>query len=304
MAASTVSADELKYCLSGVNSNVRSDGRSITSLREFDVSHSNLLQSNGSARIYSHSGGGIDIVASVKATCTRKSRAQALQSPSLFVSVELSPLFVSKHKTKNKSIINSELSSALHDLLSCSLALPLAIVDNTHYWELNVDCMILNAVGGNVLDACARACYVALNVARLPFVTPVENTVSATMNDFIVDGDYTKSVSVEGARACPIAITLYKVGRELIQDATAMEESCASAFLSVSVDADGNVCGMRKGGAGSLDAMDVKKGISMAVDASRIVFAKLGACINQAAATKLSFTQSPSSLLTPKIEVV
>ncbi|EEC69134.1 hypothetical protein OsI_38058 [Oryza sativa Indica Group] len=155
---------------------------------------------------------------------------------------------------------NFLLSSVLH----CKDAYSVVKVGQV-CWDLYIDGLVVSS-DGNLLDALAGAIKVALSDTGIP---KVNVSLSAT-----TDEEPEVDVSDEeflqfDTSSVPVIVTLTKVGKHYIVDATSEEESQMSSAVSVSVNRHGQICGLTKRGGAGLDPSVIFDMISVAKHVSR-----------------------------------
>ncbi|MBA0697237.1 hypothetical protein Gohar_019876, partial [Gossypium harknessii] len=84
----------------------------------------------------------------------------------------------------------------------------------------------------------------------------------------------------------PVIVTLTKVGRHYIVDATSEEESQMSSAVSISVNRKGHICGLTKRGGVGLDPSIILDMISVAKHVSEQLINKLDSEIAAAEASE------------------
>uniref|UniRef100_A0A0E0J9F5 Ribosomal RNA-processing protein 42 n=1 Tax=Oryza nivara TaxID=4536 RepID=A0A0E0J9F5_ORYNI len=141
----------------------------------------------------------------------------------------------------------------------------LIVVDGKVCWDLYIDGLVVSS-DGNLLDALAAAIKVALSDTGIP---KVNVSLSAT-----TDQEPEVNVSDEeflqfDTSSVPVIVTLTKVGKHYIVDATSEEESQMSSAVSVSVNRHGQIRGLTKRGGAGLDPSVIFDMISVAKHVSR-----------------------------------
>jgi exosome complex RNA-binding protein Rrp42 (RNase PH superfamily) len=101
-------------------------------------------------------------------------------------------------------------------------------------------------------------------------------------DDLMVDGDIWKATTPPGAKECPVAVTISRLGKQsLVMDVNKDEEACSSAKVSVSVDINGNICGVQKTGEGSMPFRQLQSVTESAASVARSLFErKLAPLVN------------------------
>ena len=106
-------------------------------------------------------------------------------------------------------------------------------------YKISVDVSILN-IDGNLFDAASYAAASALLTAKLPKFKIEDGKV--------VD---TNESTPTPTRTIPVSVTMAKIGDVIIADPTHEEESIMDGRVTMTTDAEGNVCAVQKGGAGT-----------------------------------------------------
>ncbi len=166
----------------------------------------------------------------------------------------------------------------------------LVVVKGKYVWRLNVDVLVMHC-DGNLMDVCSMAIWGAMQNLKLPSVVPVvpfedggkecgSITVQTgksgggkkALDEIMLDGDIANSVIPKGVVNCPIVVTINLLPKYdsskvvnytprnitkqtdcvMVVDANRQEEACATTKVSVSVDPNGNICGVHKYGSSSI----------------------------------------------------
>jgi exosome complex component RRP42 len=104
---------------------------------------------------------------------------------------------------------------------------------------------------GNLLDCIVMTTRAALYNARIP-KTEIQDLGEGEY-EFEVMDDVEDAEPIVGWENLPISVTLYKIADRYIIDPTILEELCSQVTLTVGVNKDGAVCGIQKGGNGSIE---------------------------------------------------
>ncbi|KAI9325882.1 ribosomal protein S5 domain 2-type protein [Zopfochytrium polystomum] len=124
----------------------------------------------------------------------------------------------------------------------------LSIVPGSTCWVVYVDALILG-YGGNILDPLFIAANGALRNTLIPKCSVEE---AGGRYEFDVADEETEVLA--GVENVPAVVTLHKIGSRYVVDPSYLEELCADARLTVAVNKKGNLCGLEKGGMGSMNA--------------------------------------------------
>ncbi|MCW4012208.1 MAG: exosome complex protein Rrp42 [Candidatus Bathyarchaeota archaeon] len=230
----------------------RMDGRGLTDFREIQVKTSFLEKSEGSAEVRI---GKTHVVVGVKAGLGTPFEDTPDEGV-LMCNAEYTPV---AHQTWEPGpppegaielarVVDRGLRSA--EILNME---DLGLVSGEKVYIVFVDLYVLNW-DGNLIDACGLGALAALKEAKIPvFKVSKKNEVSET--------DKTKKLEL---RCEPIPITIYKIGKHFILDATADEEEVADGRLTVTLDENNNVTTLQKSGAVGFTVDELKKCINIA----------------------------------------
>ncbi len=116
-----------------------------------------------------------------------------------------------------------------------------------------VDVYILDH-DGNLIDAASMAALAALASAKF--------AKAEMKGDEIV---YKSSLHQLPVNNHPVAVTFAKVGRTIVVDPVLEEEYVMSARLTVTIDKNGNICAMQKGGLSGFTQEELKMAVHTAV---------------------------------------
>ncbi|MEM2935883.1 MAG: exosome complex protein Rrp42, partial [Candidatus Bathyarchaeia archaeon] len=128
----------------------------------------------------------------------------------------------------------------------------LCIVPGKKVFVVFVDIYVLNH-DGNLIDASAIAALAALLNTKV-FNYEVEN------GEVKIKPGYTQLLM----RNHPVAVTFAKIQDRLLMDPSLEEEQVMDARLTVTLEKDGKVCAMQKGGCGYLTVQQVLEAVKMA----------------------------------------
>nr|GEU72338.1 hypothetical protein [Tanacetum cinerariifolium] len=248
-----LSIGEKHFIQGGIAQNLRTDGRKRLTYRPIVVETGVIAQANGSARVKM---GRTEVIASVKAELG-KPTSSAPDKGKVSIYIDCSPTAAPEFERRGGEELSMELSAALRQCLlggktgaGAGINLSsLSIVDGKVCWDLYIDGLVIS-MDGNVLDALGAAIKAALSNTGIPKV----------------NFDTT---------AVPVIVTLTKVGRHYIVDATSEEESQMSSAVSVSINRQGFICGLTKRGGAGLDPSVILDMISVAKHVSEQLMNKL-----------------------------
>ncbi|KAJ0982959.1 hypothetical protein J5N97_011214 [Dioscorea zingiberensis] len=270
-----LSSGEKHFIRGGISQDLRSDGRQRLDYRPISVEVGIIPQANGSARVRL---GATDVIASIKAELGKPNPLQP-DKGKVSIFVDCSPTAAPKFEGRGGEELSSELSVALQRCLlggksgaGAGIDLSsLTIVEGKICWDLYVDALVVSS-DGNLLDALATAIKVALSNTGIPKVT----VDLGTSPDDQPEVDVSEEEFLQfDTSAVPVIVTVTKVGRHYVVDATSEEESQMSSAVSASVNRHGQICGMTKRGGAGLDSSVILDMISVAKHVSEHLFSVL-----------------------------
>ncbi|CAK4703938.1 hypothetical protein LEN26_008454 [Aphanomyces euteiches] len=260
-----ISSSEKLFIAQGIAQDVRSDGRSRLSRRVLRMESGILSQSHGSCRV-SLKNASTDVLASVKVEVAHGDHANGWVE----IAVQCCPSVSEKMDGRAQEEMNIELTERMKRLVVVPLSEnDLVIVPNKSVWVVYVDVMVFDT-SGNLPDVISMAIYGALRDTLLPAIK-----LSGT------DEDEDQLIEVESDPASgrrlnldswPVCMTLSKVDKWFVMDATLEEELCMTAQISVAIDRLGHVCGMQKNGLGALEMKEMQAMVDAACKTSPQVF--------------------------------
>lgn len=266
-----LSLAEMRFLEGGIAQGLRSDGRGLHDFRNFSIDVGIIPQANGSARVRL---GATDVIASVKAELGRPHSSRPTQGK-IEINMECSPTAAPQFEGRGGEELSLELSRALERSLlggqsGAGAAIDLSalgIFDGKLCWDLYIDGLVLSSEG-NLLDALAIAIKAAMSNTGIPKVEVTSAATSEQEADFEIS-DNPDEFSQLDTSGVPVIVTLTKVGRTYIIDATAEEESQMSSAVSIAVNSLGHVCGITKRGGAGLDPSVLLDMISVAKEVSK-----------------------------------
>ncbi|KAI7898525.1 ribosomal protein S5 domain 2-type protein [Cokeromyces recurvatus] len=245
-----ISPAEKSYIEQGVEDDCRADGRARFEYRHIVLESGLLSQASGSARCRL---GDSDVLVGVKVEIGEVDPTRPNQGR-LVCNVECSPSASQQFEGRGADEINNTLTLALDRVFSgpqSGLDLEsLCIIPNQQCWIIYIDAMVMDAAG-NLLDCIVMTTRAALHNTRIP-KTQLIDLEDGDVEFEIVD-DVEEAEPLKGWQNLPVTITLYKIGQRYVIDPTSLEELCSQVTLTVGVNRLGQVCGIKKGGRGSLE---------------------------------------------------
>ncbi len=240
----------------------RLDGRGLKDHREIKVEQGLIERAEGSARVLL---GKTEIMAGTKIEIG-KPFSDTPDEGVLTVNVELVPLASPTFEPGPPKEDSIELARVVDRGIRESKAIDfkkLCIKPGKKVFVIFVDIYVLNH-DGNLIDASALAALAALLNTKMFNYEVEEDEVK------IKPGYTPLHVSKH-----PIAVTFAKINDKLIVDPWLEEEQIMDARLTVTIDDDGNVCAIQKGGSGYFTPKQVLEAAKMAMEKAEEIRKKL-----------------------------
>ncbi|CAD5119011.1 unnamed protein product [Dimorphilus gyrociliatus] len=247
-----LSKSEKIFLTHGIEEGIREDGRAPDDYRTIDLELSVVPNANGSSRIKL---GNSDVLAGVKCEIGEPDPGRPNEGKIIF-NVDCSANAGTEWEGRGGDDLEIEISEFLSKAYSNKSCLDLQIlglIPGEQCWHLYIDVLILRN-GGNILDAVSLAVKSALYDTEIPKVLikmseKGQSEVELTDNpsDYII-------MSTEN---CPIFVSICKLGKGHVVDATAKESACTMAKIVSAVRKDGMITASQKKCSGSLQESSV-----------------------------------------------
>jgi len=213
----------------------RTDGRGLTDYREIQIESGVIERAEGSARVRL---GKTEVLVGVKVG-TGTPFADVPDKGVLTVNAELVPLASPDFEPGPPGEMAVELARVVDRGIRESKAIDLeklCVESGKMVFVVFVDVYVLNH-DGNLIDASAMAALAALINTKM-FKYTVEDCAIVKKPGYnpLPMADY------------PIAVTFAKIGNKLILDTGLDEEQVMDARLTMTLNKDGNICAIQKGG--------------------------------------------------------
>jgi len=213
----------------------RTDGRGLTDYREIQIESGVIERAEGSARVRL---GKTEVLVGVKVG-TGTPFADVPDKGVLTVNAELVPLASPDFEPGPPGEMAVELARVVDRGIRESKAIDLeklCVESGKMVFVVFVDVYVLNH-DGNLIDASAMAALAALINTKM-FKYTVEDCAIVKKPGYnpLPMADY------------PIAVTFAKIGNKLILDAGLDEEQVMDARLTMTLNKDGHICAIQKGG--------------------------------------------------------
>jgi len=213
----------------------RSDGRALTEYRNVEIEPGAIERAEGSARVRL---GKTDVIVGVK-IATGTPFQDMPNKGVLTVNAELVPLASPEFEPGPPGENAVELARVVDRGIRESEAIDLeqlCVESGKLVFVVFVDIYVLNH-DGNLIDASTMAALAALINTKM-FKYTVEEC------QIVKQPGYTPLPVVD----YPISVTFAKIGNKLILDTGLDEEEVTDARLTMTMDKDGNICAIQKGG--------------------------------------------------------
>lgn len=246
-----MSGDLKEHISAALQKGIRLDGRKLDEFRPITVETGTVATAEGSAHLKC---GETELIAGIKLGVGTPYPDRP-DSGTLMVNAELRPISNPAFEIGPPSIESIEVSRVIDRTIRESGTIDekkLCIEPGEKVWMVNVDIVPLNT-DGNLIDLGCLAGVAALKNTKLPKLE---------------DGQANyKEPTKEGLplQTEPIAVTVVKIGENLLIDPTQGEFSVADARLTVGSLPDGTLCALQKGGQAPLTGDDVDKMVDLAL---------------------------------------
>ena len=282
---------EREYILAGCRQDCRLDGRTCHESRPYVLLYQQdttasaaadpIILSHGSARLLSANscadGESTQLLCSVKAELVQPA-ADRPDHGVVEIHVDTLAAGISRR-------LCDDMQATLRHLLGSSIVdtRALCVLPQVYAWRLQLDVYILSHAG-SLLDACSQVIRAALRTTKLPAIdvlpiashesinqesTAMETSatgaaVTAAAASVVVDGDIHNASSLPGVENGPVIVTVtvlqsldanQRPVTSLVLDATAAEETCATAQVHVACVSNTTtsaITAIRKTGTGAL----------------------------------------------------
>jgi exosome complex component RRP42 len=244
---------EQKTVVDMISRGKRMDDRGVESYRPIQIQVGLIEKANGSAQVHL---GKSKVLVGVKVQ-TGEPFPDTPEEGVLTVNAELVPLASPSFEPGPPSEMAIELARVVDRGIRESKAVDvksLVLQKGKKVQVVYVDVYVLDH-DGNLIDAAAMAALSAL--------------VNAKVAKLEMKGD--EVISKGGHHALPInnypvAVTFAKVDKTLLVDPSLDEENVMSARLTMTIDKNGNLCAIQKGGQYGFTVDELKKAVKIAVE--------------------------------------
>lgn len=240
----------------------RLDGRGLTDYREIKVEQGIIERAEGSARVLL---GKTEVLVGIKIE-VGKPFPDTPNAGVLTVNAELVPLASPTFEPGPPNENSIELARVVDRGIRESKTIDfkkLCIKPGKKVFVVFVDVYVLNH-DGNLIDASALAALAAL--------------LNTKMSNYEIEEDEVKikpGYTPLPLTKHPIAVTLAKINDKLVVDPGLEEEQTMDTRLTITVDDEGNICAMQKGGSGFFTPKQVLEAAKIAGEKAEEIRKKL-----------------------------
>ncbi len=246
----------------------RFDGRKLDEFREIQIETGISKKAEGSARVKI---GKTDVIVGVKMDVTEPYPDSPDQG-NLMTTAELLPLSSERIGLGRPGFDSIEIARIIDRGIRESKFIDfgkLCIKEGEKVWNVFIDIYSLND-DGNMLDAAGIGAIAALREARIPKYDEKEEKV--------LYGEWTDK-KIPLTENVPLAITVHKIGNNLIVDPTREEEDVSSVRMTIG-SYDGYISSIQKGEKEALSIEEFEKILDIIEKSRNEVFKKIKKYLN------------------------
>lgn len=242
----------------------RFDGRKLDEFRGLKIEKDISQKAEGSVRVRL---GKTDVIVGIKMAVGEPYPDSANQG-NLMVTAELLPMSSSRIELGPPKFGAIELGRVIDRGIRESKFIELeklCIKEGEKVWTVFVDIYSIND-DGNLFDAAGIGAVAALKIAKIPKYDEKENKVIYDERD--------KNLPLR--KISPFAITVHKVGNNLIVDPTKEEEDVSDTRLTIG-SSDGTIYSMQKGDSTSMTIEEISNAVDVVEKVWKELFKKVEA---------------------------
>jgi len=250
-----------QHILASLSKGIRFDGRKAEEMREVSVEYGVSNSAEGSARVKI---GDTEVIVGIK-MAVEEPYPDTQDRGNLMVNAELLPLSNPEFESGPPGIEAIELARVVDRGIRESGAVDfkkLCIKEGEKVWSVMIDVCTINDEG-NLLDAASLAALAALKDTKFP-------KYKDEKIDYMEKTKEGLPLSKE-----PVAITVHKIGENLIVDPLTEEEQSADARITVITDKEGTICALQKGGDTPLSVEEIDKMLALGQEKAKELRSKL-----------------------------
>jgi len=234
----------------------RIDGRGLTDYREIQIETGLIERAEGSARVRL---GKTEVLVGTKIEIGEPF-SDVPNEGVLTVNAELvplaSPTFEPGPPDENAIELARVVDRGIRESKAIALE-DLCLIPGKKVFIVFIDIYVLNH-DGNLIDASALASLAALMNTKI-FNYEIEN------GEIKIKSGY-KQLPI---RNYPIAVTFAKINNQLVVDPWLEEENVMNARLTITLEKDGKICAMQKGGSGCFTTKQILEAVKIASEKAK-----------------------------------
>lgn len=242
----------------------RFDGRKLDEFRDLEIETGISKNAEGSAQVKL---GKTEVLVGVKMNVSEP-YPDSPDEGNMMVTAELLPLSSPRFETGPPRFNSIELGRVIDRGIRESKFIDfkkLCIKKGEKVWTVFVDIYSIND-DGNLLDAAGIGAIAALKTAKMPKYNAKEEKVEF--------GELTdKNLPV--AKEIPLAVTVHKIGDNLIVDPTREEEDISETRITIGASDKGIISSMQKGNNKSIKIKELNKILDLSEKVHKEIFKKI-----------------------------
>lgn len=234
-----------------LNQSKRFDNRKLDEFRELTLEKNVSKKAEGSVRVKL---GKTEVIVGVKAALGTP-YPDSPNKGNMMVTAELLPLSSPRFELGPPKFSAIELGRVIDRGIRESKVIDfekLVIEEGEKVWTIFIDIYSIND-DGNLLDAAGIGALAALKISKLPVYDEKEDKVLYDQHD--------KEIPLTGVN--PIAITIHKIGDNLIADPSREEEDTSETRVTIGIS-EGIISSMQKGELATFKDEEILKAIDIA----------------------------------------
>ena len=241
-----------------IEAGMRIDERNFDEFREVKIERGIIMTAEGSAQVTI---GTTKVIAGVKLEL-KTPYPDTPNEGNLMVDAEFvpiaSPTFESGPPSEEAVELSRVVDRGVRESHCIDMA-KLCLKEGELVWAVSIDIHILN-YDGNLIDAASLAAIAALQDAKLPKIDLEKKTI-------VKDGPMVvRTKDKLPLMDAPVEVTIFKIGKKLLVDATAEEEESLEARVTMATNEKGNLCAMQKGGPGYFTTEELIQAADIAIE--------------------------------------
>ncbi|CRG95109.1 exosome complex component RRP42, putative [Plasmodium gallinaceum] len=235
----------LKYIEDSINSNIRVDGRTLSTYRSIEINKNILVSADGSSSVMNEEN---NVICGIKLSLLTPNPDAYDEG---FVNLQIDcPASIATNRIKKEHL--QTMTSIIYDLCIKNNInkKKLCILPSKFVWNVDINVMVLNA-GGGLLDIISIAIYVALRNTSLPVVHPKKKIEESDVFGDTQNKDYQLEI-IDNQETkfpyenIPICISIGEINNKYIYDMSKIEEELVENIFVVAITSNGKCVAFHK----------------------------------------------------------